>query len=285
VRCSRFAPIFRPPRCTAASTSPWEACTSRRRAVADVVSEHAGRPRRVELLLPFENFESSSSSALLISSIDAAQRQFVEDGERLIGDALALARELRAAISGIPGLKLMGDEILARPGVAGFDPLHVSFDVTGLGITGYHASDWLRGHHHLAIELADHRRLMALISFADSRADIQRLIDALHDLADNHDREGADVPRLPTAAQLRTETVMSPREAFYAPTRMVPIEQAAGETAAEMICPYPPGIPIIVHGERFTETIIDFAQEGAAAGFFVEGVADPSLSEVRVVDS
>jgi arginine/lysine/ornithine decarboxylase len=51
-----------------------------------------------------------------------------------------------------------------------------------------------------------------------------------------------------------------------------------------MMCPYPPGIPVILPGERFTETIIDFAQQGAAAGFFVEGVVDPSLSEVRVVD-
>jgi arginine/lysine/ornithine decarboxylase len=236
------------------------------------------------LLLAFENFESSSSSALLISSIDAARRQFVEDGERLIGDALALAGELRAAISEIPGLRLMGDEILARPGASAFNPLHVSFDVTGLGITGYHASDWLRGHHQLAIELADHRRLMALISFADRRADIHRLIGALHDLADNHDRTGSDIPRLPTAAQLRTETAMSPRDAFYAPTRMIPIGDAAGEIAAEMICPYPPGIPVILPGERFTDTIIDFAQQGAAAGFFVEGVVDPSLSKVRVVD-
>jgi arginine decarboxylase len=178
----------------------------------------------------------------------------------------------------------MGDEILARPDASGFNPLHVSFDVTGLGITGYHASDWLRGHHQLAIELADHRRLMALISFSDRRADIHRLIVALHDLADNHDRSGTDIPRLPTAAQLRTETVMSPRDAFYAATRMVPIGDAAGEIAAEMICPYPPGIPVILPGERFTETIIDFAQEGAAAGFFVEGVVDPSLSKVRVVD-
>jgi arginine decarboxylase len=236
------------------------------------------------LLLAFENFQSSSSSALLISSIDAARRQFVEDGERLIADALALAGELRRSISDIPGLRLMGDEILARPGVSAFNPLHVSLDVTGLGITGYQASDWLRGHHQLAIELADHRRLMALISFADRHADIHRLIGAPHDLADNHDRAGSDIPRLPTAAQLRTETVMSPRDAFYAPTRMVPIEQAAGEIAAEMLCPYPPGIPVILPGERFTEAIIEFAQAGAAAGFFVEGVVDPSLSQARVVN-
>jgi arginine decarboxylase len=237
------------------------------------------------LQLAFENFESSSSSALLVSSIDAARRQFVEDGERLIGGALELASELRDAISAIPGLRLMGDDVLRSPGASGFNPLHVSFDVTGLGITGYHASDWLRGHHSLTIELADHRRLMAVISFADDRSAIQRLIDALQDLADSHDRDGSDIPRLPSVPELRTETAMTPRDAFYAPTRMVAIDDAAGEIAAEMICPYPPGIPIVVPGERFTAAIIEYATRGAAAGFFVEGVVDPALSKVRVVDA
>jgi arginine decarboxylase len=119
------------------------------------------------------------STALLIASIDAARRQFVEDGERLIEAALELVAELRDAIAAIPGLSLMSDDVLRRPGASGFNPLHVSFDVTGLGITGYHASDWLRGHHSLAIELADHRRLMALVSFADDHRAIQRLCDAL----------------------------------------------------------------------------------------------------------
>jgi arginine/lysine/ornithine decarboxylase len=237
------------------------------------------------LQLAFENFESSSSSALLVSSIDAARRQFVQHGERLIGGALELASELRDAIAAIPGLDVMGDDVLRRPGASGFNPLHVSFDVTGLGITGYHASDWLRGHHSLTIELADHRRLMALISFADGRSAIQRLIDALQDLAASHDRDGSGVPQLPPAPQLPTDVAMTPRDAFYAPTRMVATEDAAGEIAAEMICPYPPGIPIIVPGERFTEAVIEYARQGAAAGFFVEGVVDPSLSKVRIVDS
>jgi arginine decarboxylase len=52
-----------------------------------------------------------------------------------------------------------------------------------------------------------------------------------------------------------------------------------------MICPYPPGIPIIVPGERFTDAVIQYARQSAAAGFFVEGVIDPSLSKVRIVDT
>jgi arginine decarboxylase len=76
---------------------------------------------------------------------------------------------------------------------------------------------------------------------------------------------------------------MTPREAFYAPTRKVAIEEASGKIAGDAICPYPPGIPLIMQDERFTDAIVEFAQRGAAAGFFVEGVVDPTLSGVRVV--
>jgi arginine/lysine/ornithine decarboxylase len=236
---------------------------------------------RLELCL--ENFQSSSSSAPLLASLDATRRQFVEHGEEMLGGALELARELRATISTIPGLRLLGEEVLLRPGAHGFNPLHVTFDVTGLGLTGYAASDWLRGHCGVAIELADHRRLMALVTVGDDKAAIDRLVAALHALAENHEGGEGDTVGIPPPHELRTETVMSPREAFYSEAQMISIGEAAGEIAAEMVCPYPPGVPIILQGERYTEAIIQYLQAATAAGAMIDGVVDPSLSEVRVV--
>jgi hypothetical protein len=40
-----------------------------------------------------------------------------------------------------------------------------------------------------------------------------------------------------------------------------------------------------VPGDRFAEAIIEYARQGSAAGFFVQGVVDPSLSKVAVVDT
>jgi arginine/lysine/ornithine decarboxylase len=235
------------------------------------------------LQLCFENFESSSSSAPLLASLDATRRQFVEHGEEMLGTALELARELRAAIGTIPGLRLMGEEVLLCPGAHGFNPLHVSIDVTGIGLTGHAASDWLRGHCGVAIELADHRRVMALITVADDRGAIERLIGALQSLAE--DRGGSDETiEVPSPAELRTEAAMTPRDAFYAPTRMVSIGEAIGEIASEMVSPYPPGIPIIVHGERYSHAIVEYLQQITAAGAMIDGVVDQSLSRVRVVD-
>jgi lysine decarboxylase len=39
-------------------------------------------------------------------------------------------------------------------------------------------------------------------------------------------------------------------EAWRAPAEAVPLAEAAGRIAAEPLCPYPPGIPLLIPGER-----------------------------------
>jgi arginine decarboxylase len=253
-------------------------------AQTSVLSIKGGRIDPVRLALVFQLQQSSSASSLLLSSIDAARRQFQRDGERLLGGAIDRARRLRAAIEELPGLDLMGDDIVGTPGVAALDPTHVTFDVVGLGLTGFGAADWLREHHRVHLELSDHRRLMALVSFAHTDADVDRLVAALTALADAHaDADGGPIPDVPPPSALRMETVVLPRDAFLGRTEMVAWREAAGRVAAEMICPYPPGIPVTAPGERLTPEVVDYLQQLAAAGVMVEGAADESLAQFRVV--
>src|SRR5215203_1754106 len=123
---------------------------------------------------------------------------------------------------------------------------------------------------------------MALITYADDDAAIDRLIGALRALVAAHP-SGNGRAFIPDPAALRTETVMLPRDAFLGATKMVPWREAAGRISAEMICPYPPGIPIIAPGERLTTEIVDYLEQLPAAGVMVEGAADESLAEFRVV--
>jgi|tagenome__1003787_1003787.scaffolds.fasta_scaffold20273927_1 hypothetical protein len=91
-------------------------------------------PQQVGVFIGNNLEQSTSASALLLSSIDAARRQFQRDGEELLGAALERARRLRTAIEGLDGLDLMGEDVIGGPGAFAFDPTHVTFDVTGLGL-------------------------------------------------------------------------------------------------------------------------------------------------------
>lgn len=249
-----------------------------------VMSVKGDRIDTQRLQLVFELEQSTSASPLLLASIDAARRQFVRDGERLLGHAIDLAERLRAAIDELPGLDLLHPDAVGSPGVHAFDPTHVTFDVTGLGLTGFAAADWLREHERVHVELSDHRRLMALITYADTDAHVDRFLAALRALIAAHrDAEPVTIPDVPRPEDLRMTTDALPRDAFLGRTEMVPWRQAAGRISAEMVCPYPPGVPIVAPGERLTDVVVDYLQQLAAAGVMVEGAADESLAEFRVV--
>lgn len=59
--------------------------------------------------------------------------------------------------------------------------------------------------------------------------------------------------------------------------------EAVGRVSAELITPYPPGIPAVAPGEVFTEANVAYLEEIVANGAFVEGATDPSLRKLRVV--
>lgn len=249
-----------------------------------VLSTKGDRIDSTRLSLMFELVQSTSASAVLLSSIDAARLRFERDGERLLGDAMDLAYRIRSAVTEIPGLDLMGEEVLNSPGALAMDPTHITVDVIGLGLTGYQAADWLLGNCGVHVELADDRRIMPLITFADTNETAQRLVDALSALAEAHAGATPISPgRLPTMVEMRTETVMLPRDAMLGHTEMVDWREAARRVSAEMICPYPPGIPVIAPGEVITDAVVDYLEQQAGAGVMVEGAADESLAQFRVV--
>jgi arginine/lysine/ornithine decarboxylase len=252
-----------------------------------VLSVGSDRIDTERLKLCFELEESTSVSALLLSSIDGARRQFMREGEELLERAVTSAHLLRERLaSEVPELRVVSTSELNRlPGVVAADPTHVLIETATVGLTGYQADDWLRDQRQIDVELVDHRRIMPLITFAHGEPEVDRLVRALRNLVDERGDpgSGADVRPLPTRAELRTDQAMIPREAFFAPTENVKAKQVTGRVSAELVTPYPPGIPVAAPGEVYNDAIIYYLEEVVAAGGFVEGAADQSLDTLRVV--
>jgi lysine decarboxylase len=204
-------------------------------------------------------------------------------GEELLDGALQLAAEVRAAIEKVPGLHVLGHDDLVGPGLAvDFDPLPTVIDATGLG-TGYRAADWLRHERHVDMHLADHRRISAQLTHADSTATAGRLLDALRELAQQADELADGVPDIvvPTGPEMRLEQAVRPRDA-YRPRGTRTDRATVDRVAAEMITPYPPGIPAFLPGERLTQPVLDYLRTGLEAGMNLPDVDDPGLQTVRV---
>ncbi|MGW6577820.1 aminotransferase class I/II-fold pyridoxal phosphate-dependent enzyme [Streptomyces globisporus] len=227
---------------------------------------------------------TTSPSVLLYAGIDGWRRQMALGGRTLLADALELATTVRRRIEEIDGMHVNGEKDFCGPGAAAeFDPLPVIIDIEGLGTTGYRAADWLRSHHRVDMHLVDHRRISAQITHADDASTAGQLLTALEDLSRNaHTLRPAPEVLVPSPAELRPDQVCLPRDAFFAETEDVPAAKAVGRVAAEMMTPYPPGIPAVLPGERITAPLLRYLRSGVEAGMNVPDTADPGLETVRV---
>ncbi|WP_055490728.1 aminotransferase class I/II-fold pyridoxal phosphate-dependent enzyme [Streptomyces sp. TP-A0356] len=227
---------------------------------------------------------TTSPNVLVYAALDGWRRQMVEHGRALYDQTLTRAARVRSRIEAIDGLHVHGREDFCGPGRADdLDPLQVIIDITALGTTGYRAADWLRRQHHINLHVADHRRISAQLTHADNDRTTGALLEALDDLVRHAGNLGpAEKVEIPDPAQLRLEQVLLPRDAFFGRVEQVPWQQAADRVAAEMLTPYPPGIPAVLPGQRMNNDVLLYLRSGVDAGMVVPDAADPRVTSVRV---
>ncbi|MBO0891586.1 MAG: aminotransferase class I/II-fold pyridoxal phosphate-dependent enzyme [Acidothermales bacterium] len=226
---------------------------------------------------------TTSPSVPIYAGMDAWRRQMVESGRELLQAAIDRAFRVRDAIEAIPGMHVHGAEFLGPDRAYELDPLQVIVDVSGLGCTGYHAADWLRETHAVNLHLSDHRRASVQLTFADDDTTVTALLDGMHDLAKHAPEWDDAVVEVPEPGQLMNEQACLPRDAYFGHVEQVPADRAVGRVSAEMLTPYPPGIPTILPGEQVTSPVVRYLRTGLAAGMVVPDAADPSLETLRVL--
>jgi arginine/lysine/ornithine decarboxylase len=226
--------------------------------------------------------QTTSPATTILASIDAARSQMALHGREMLERALDLAHDARDRLRRIPGLTIVDGQTL---GVRSYDPTKFIIDVAGLGISGFEAEDALRTRFHINPEASDLVSVVCFVTVGDAQPAIDRLVEAFETLSreNNH--------RSPITTQLRSSgsiirpgiQVMTPRDAFFATGRAVPLAEAASHISGDLIIPYPPGIPVIAPGDVIEEHKLEYLAAGVAAGFYISGAADPTLETIRIV--
>ena len=229
--------------------------------------------------------QSTSPQVLMYASIDAARQQMATRGEELWRGAVELAERARARIDALPGVHCLGREFLDTWRVASFDPTRLTISSCELGHSGYELETILRDDYRIAVEAADAVGVVLNVTFGDSHADLERLVAAFRDYAARFAGQagGGACAGLLAHTPAFTRQVLSPRDAFFAPSRALPLAACAGHVSAEMVTPYPPGIPVLGPGEEISAELVAYLQEGATAQLKVHGPEDRSLRSLRVV--
>ncbi len=226
----------------------------------------------------FEAANTTSPAGSILASTDGARALLAARGHELLGSLVPIVAEARTRLRAVAGVQVPGPEDFP-PGR--FDPAKLVVVLAGSGASGIDVEQDLLSLG-VPVEMADQDMVVPIVTLADTEQTVARLVDVL--TAAIGRRSGA--PRyLGAAAQWGTSAMaaMTPRDAFFADHVTVDAAAAVGRICAEVVAPYPPGVPVLVPGEVVTAEAVRSLRAALAAGTRVAYAADSTLRTLQVV--
>ncbi|KAL2458193.1 Arginine decarboxylase [Forsythia ovata] len=228
--------------------------------------------------------QTTSPNWLLLASLDAARHQLSKNPTNIFNKAVELAAEAKTLINKIPGISVL-DPPIFFPNFPTMDPLRITIGVWQLGLSGFEINNILYKSHGIVPELIGTRSITLVFSLGTKRNHVQRLVAGLKHLSDSllplqskRDKIFTQFAPFDNNFQMG----FTPREAFFASKMTLKIEDGVGKICGEFICPYPPGIPVLVPGEIITERVLNYLVQFINQGGIISGAADPILSTIVV---
>jgi len=187
--------------------------------------------------------QSSSPSYILMASLDLNARIIEEYGDALFKEWQADLDYAYEELRKIQGLELLEMELLDRTKLV--------FGLREIGISGYELDALLR-ERGIFCELSDSRFVMAMSGIGSKRKDYELLISALNEIAEEARESGRNSASREDDEIVLMDELYRHGEIFDVPseTERLVARESEGKISAQALIPYPPGIPIIVPGER-----------------------------------
>ena len=202
--------------------------------------------------------QSTSPSYILMGSLDINADIIKNHKEEVFTawhDALAY---FYAEAENISGLAVIRD--------AKLDFTKINLDMSAYGLSGAELEHLLM-EKGIYAELTTGNILMCMTGIGNTKADMEKLLEALREIAASHPLAEGKKQTPPAVLEARFELCAVP-----AKKERIPLEMGAGRICASSIIPYPPGIPFICPGERITDEVITYIAALREAGEKVIGV-------------
>ena len=224
--------------------------------------------------------QSTSPNYILLASLDAARQQMALHGSALMEQVLALAARAQFDLQTLAGYPTW-DHMGQSPGFMALDQTRITVPSSLFGVQGYDLDQILIETYGVTAELVTPSHLTFLISLGNTLADIDQLSLALRCLAQPSTQ--ANRRKSLVAVSKISMPALSPRDAYANPSETIPFQDAVGRISAEIICSYPPGIPVLLPGERIHPRDLAHLSRTQACGGIITGCSDPSFKTLKVV--
>ncbi|KAL3533240.1 hypothetical protein ACH5RR_006761 [Cinchona calisaya] len=231
-----------------------------------------------------QTLQSSSPSYLLLASLDAARAQVSENKQIIFDNAIELAMGAKSAILKIPNISVL--DITSFPQFPAIDPLRVTIGTKQLGLSAFEGDDILSKDFGVVSELVGTQSMTLAFNLGTQREHVSSLISGLKHLSTisttknctNHSKNNCE-----SLTHFDDISMgLSPREAFFAHKTKVGIKDSIGQICGELVCPYPPGIPVLIPGEVISEGALNYLLQVRSKGVVISGASDHLLSSILV---
>ncbi|MGN0376919.1 MAG: aminotransferase class I/II-fold pyridoxal phosphate-dependent enzyme [Suilimivivens sp.] len=238
-------------------------------------------------------YQSSSPSYILMAGIDACMEIVKKEGRKRQEQLLFYRSELTEEAKELKYIRIYPSMIEMKrdgktvskafaPGTQ--EPGRLLISVRGTGFTGQQLYDVLRVNYHLQMEMCGSDYVIAILSMMDRKEGFVRLSKALKETdraleqklsgrkqSRQNQKEAEDKVSL-AYQQYRPKIVLKPGDAYRTKGRYIPLEEAEEKITADFVNLYPPGIPVLVPGEKIDHGILQMIKEYLNEGYTVQGI-------------
>lgn len=236
-------------------------------------------------------FETSSPSYLMMAGIEWCEEFCKKEKLGAFVSYVSRLKKLRRKISELTYIFLMDESEMcgAMDGVA-YDIGKLVIGVKNNVISGQELADILLEKYHLQIEMASLHYVIAMTSVMDTQEGFDRLLQALMEIEKDIEKQvlgmekkvEENVSNTEFSKQFyENEMVYTPYEADGKEKKTIVLEEAINGIVGDYVYLYPPGIPLLVPGERISESMVEFIKKCRREGLSVKGVCD---GNIKVID-
>lgn len=230
--------------------------------------------QREKVRMYLHMLQSSSPSYVLMASIDECMELLEKQGKTVFAKYVERLEQIRAELRKMQYLKLVETEQ--------YDKSKFVISVRNADITSRELSEILRQNYHLEMEMTAGDYVLAMTAIGDTEEGFRRLAGALQEIENSLKKKSGGKER--KRLELREKTSMMsklPRGEVCCTCaeilrrkqgRSCTWKESVGEIAMEYAYLYPPGIPVIVPGERVSEEAVQYLTWYFENGFSIEGL-------------
>ena len=237
-----------------------------------LVNEGKADCQKIEEFLDI--YETSAPSYILMAGIEKCIRIMTENSKELFAVLNQNLDGFYKKMQALQKLHVLIEEDFKDKAFE-FDRTKILISTENTDITGHQLKEILTDRYQIELEMSCENYALAIATVMDEEDGFRRLAEALIEIDSNCNiqKTSCSIREIYTKPERKYEI----HEIDNFSKEKVSLQQAEGKISSEYIYFYPPGIPILVPGERINSQNIKAIEEAIAQGIEVYGLTENKM--------